>query len=150
MAEFTIGAHTYQTGIMPARTQFHCARRLLVVLSSVASLMPSRRPDALPEPDATDAEPTAADFVSTVEHMATAISRLPDADCDFVLDACLAVTKRKVGQAWAPVWNANAKRLMYDDIDMAAMIGIAARALQENAAGFLAALPSLSELIAAG
>jgi hypothetical protein len=76
---------------------------------------------------------------------------MSSADRKYILGTCLATVERKrdgeVG--WAKIWNADAGRAMYDDInyDFLLMLRIALGVFQETFARFLPA--SLSALIGA-
>lgn len=127
MADFTIGGHNYRSGRMNARLQFHVSRRLAPIFSGLS--------DAIGEDD----KPT------NIGAIAAAISSLPDADCDYVLNACLGVTQRQAsgGAAWTNVMTPGGT-IMFDDIDMVTMVKIAWEVLRDNLSGFFHAIPSLS------
>jgi hypothetical protein len=78
--------------------------------------------------------------------LAEAIAKMSDEDCNYVLGTCLNVVSRQIdgGRGWAKVWSEAAKKPMYDDIDMGAMIAIVVRVLQDALAPFFAALPRTS------
>jgi hypothetical protein len=46
---------------------------------------------------------------------------------------------------WSDIWNPRANRLMFDDIDMPAMMQIASEVLRDNLSGFFSTLPASSE-----
>jgi hypothetical protein len=127
MAEFSIGDHNYKSGRMNARQQFHVSRRLAPIFSGLA--------DAIGD----DGAPT------DLNAIATAISSLPDADCDYVLNACMGVTHRQVGggAAWGSIMTPTGA-ILFDDIDMIVMVHIAWEVLRDNLGGFFRALPSPS------
>lgn len=124
--EFELKEQTYSVGKIDARSQFHIVRRLAPVLGEIAPAAANGKlggMDALPP-------------------LANAIAKLSDADADYCLFGLLGVIKRKQpqGMGWGPVSTGNA--IMYDDIDMAAMLQLAWKALEFNMSGFFAALPS--------
>jgi hypothetical protein len=131
--EFEIAGNTYRAGKMPTFTQFHVSRRLAPVLSGLA----------------VTAGEEAANFAAFLQPIAEAVARMSDADCDFILDACLGVVQRQQGTSWAPVYVGAKQALMFDDIDMAVMLQLAAKVIQENLGGFfqggVAALKSSSQ-----
>lgn len=118
--EFEIKGERYSVSKMDAFKQFHVSRRLAPVLSGLAASAAGGK----------------TDFSAFLQPIAEAVAAMPDADCDYVLHACLAVTRRKQGDAWVPVYNAGNKALMFDDIDLAAMLTIATKAIEENLGGF--------------
>lgn len=124
--EFTLNQHTYAIGKIDARSQFHIVRRLAPVLGEIAPAAAGGKIKGL------DALPP----------LANAIAKLSDEDADYCLFNLLAAVRRKQpqGMGWGPVSTGNI--LMYDDLDMVAMLQLAWKALEHNIAGFFAALPS--------
>lgn len=126
-AEFEIAGQTYRAGKLDAFRQFHVFRRLTPVLGSMGGL-----------------NRAAENPMEALAPVAQAIAGLSDADCEYVLGTCLGVVQRRQGTTWANVWNASAKRPMFDDIDLPAMLQIAVRVAEENFGGFLADILSIS------
>lgn len=124
MAEFTISARNYRTGKMDAFTQFHVSRRLAPLFSELKEASSKGN----------------TDLGNGIEAMAKAVSAMSDADSEYILNACLNVTQRQVGEAWTPVRVSG--RLMYDDIDLAVLMQIAGRTLFENLSPFFSGLPN--------
>ena len=81
--------------------------------------------------------------------VARELAKLSDEDRLYVVGACLSVCQRQNdnGQGWAPVWNREAKRAMFKDVNenLGTMMKIVLAVLQDNLAPFLPA--SLSALI---
>lgn len=127
--DFEIDGIKYRTGKMDAFDQFHVARKLAPVIGSIGNI------SALASGDA-----------SAIIPLTGAISSLPEEDCNIILQKCLSVVSRgtesPAGTSWAPVWSTSAKRLMFDDIDMIAMVQIAGRVIQDALGNFTRALPS--------
>lgn len=123
--EFKIGENTYRAGKMNAMKQFHVARRIAPVVGSLVAL--TRGAPAMDE---------------ILQPIAEAIAKLSDGDCEYVLGACLSAVQRQSGQGWAAVWDSRVGRLMFEDIDLPAMIQIATRVLQDNLAPFFSGLQS--------
>lgn len=118
--EFEISGQTYECGKMDAFKQFHVSRRLAPVFGGLAS----------------SASKASADFSQFLQPIAEAVAHMPDADCDYVLQACLSVTRRKQESGWANVYNVQAKAMMFQDIDLGAMLQITAKVIQDNLGGF--------------
>jgi hypothetical protein len=158
MAEFTVAATTYRTKMkLNARQQFHIARRIAPVVSVIGAVIPLlqgalQQQTITPEQD--DVDNTAAQIRATAQRMADletlgrpimeALASLPDADCDYVLDLCLAVVQRMQsgngsGPMWSDIWNPRASKLMFEDIELPAMLQIAMEVLRENLMGFFSA-----------
>ena len=131
MSSFEIDGKAYQTASMPVMTQFHVMRRMAPVLGkmaqNMAGMVAAKQEIAAGEGSA----------MAAMLPLAEAVATLSDADCEFVLNACLAVTKRQEGTNWVPIWNVNAKRLQFQDINLMAMLTIAGNVLTEDLGGFL-------------
>lgn len=112
--EFTINGSDYRSGKLDAKKQFHLARRLGPVLAKLPGV------------------PESEIFAAVAEEIAD----MSDEQCDYILDTCMAVVKRQQGDAWAPVFNARAGVMQFDDIDMSAMLTIARYVIEENLASF--------------
>jgi hypothetical protein len=116
--DFEINGQQYRSGKLNARQQFHVARRLAPVLGGLA----------------TASQGNTEDFATFLQPIADAIAGMSDADCDYVLDNCLAVVKRQQGSAWANIFVNKAQ--MFEDIDMGVMLQIASKVITENLGGF--------------
>lgn len=117
--EFEIGGNTYRSGKMDTFKQFHVSRRLVPILGNVAVAVGGE-----------------ASFDDLVQPLMHGIASMTDADCDFILEACLKVVQRQQGNAWSPVYAGTNQALMFDDIDMSAMLQIAGKVIQDNLSGF--------------
>ncbi|MCX5495368.1 hypothetical protein OSH11_11670 [Kaistia dalseonensis] len=139
MAEFEVAGVQYNSRKMDAFQQFHVARKLA---PAVAPFMKAIGP-MLVASQAAETQPAA--LVESLLPLMQAISDMPADDCDFIVQSCLSVVSRKQagGGGWAPVWNKDAKVFMFDDIDMTAMLAIAAQVIRENVGSFSRALPSV-------
>lgn len=139
-SEIEVGGNAYRLNKMPVRVQFQVARRLAPVVMHMRGVLAavSTGTDAV----ATASAAVSADFLGALEPLVDAISGLPDDTVDYVLDACLAAVQRGQGQAWTPVWNVRGKVMQFDDIDLPAMMKLAAAVLQENLGSFFPAPPS--------
>jgi hypothetical protein len=132
---------------MNARQQFHCARRLGPLFGELITLAPrlmTMTPDGMSDPL------VAKSLQEAIEAFAGALAKIPDADCDYVLDRCMEVTQRLSGgnghgMVWADVWSERAHKLMFDDIDMAEMIRIASEVMRDNLSGFFSTPPTVGD-----
>ncbi|AFC85920.1 phage tail assembly chaperone [Frateuria aurantia] len=120
--QFEINGRQYQSAKMDTRKQFHVARRLAPAMGSLAAVAASGSVDNL----------------SVLSPLASAIAAMPDADCDFVLDACLAVVSLNQSGSWVQIANRSGG-LQFDEIELGEMLQIAAKVIQENLGGFLPA-----------
>lgn len=121
--EFEVNGVRYRSGKLNAKQQFHVARRLFPLLSGVGS------------------DPNVS-FDKVIGGISMGIATIPDADCDYVIDTCMSVVQRKQGESWANVYNVAARRYMFEDIDLAAMLKITAEVIREFIGPFLSSLPS--------
>lgn len=122
MADFEINGIKYQCGKMNAMTQFHVSRRLAPLLSSLTALAQGEKMEPM----------------QILASLMSEISKLSDADCEYVLYACMAVTTRDQGggRGNANVLAGDGRTVMFPDIDMLTMLTIAANVLQDNLSGF--------------
>lgn len=116
--EFEVNGQTYRAERLDAKKQFHVARRLTPVLSSL----------------------TGASDTEIFASIAEALAGMSDEQCDYIIDTCLGVCLRQQGDKWVRVYNERAKALQFDDIDLTAMLQIAQSVIQENLSGFFGAL----------
>lgn len=148
MAEFQVGDKTYRSGKLSAMTQFHMVRRLAPLLGGIGAAAAAVRgqipaapadPAASPLPSETFLQ---ADIIAMV---ADAVGKMSDQDTEYVINTCLSVCQRQQeGNVWAPVTRSG--RMMFEDIDMAQMLQITWRVLQENLSSFFNA-PQLSSIV---
>lgn len=139
MAQFTIEGQEYLSGKLNVMQQFHVSRKLMPVLGSAASIARSMAPKAIGADGEPDEQASEVALVAAIPMIAEAIAKLTDADCDFVIFTCMSVVQRKVQQSgsWAAVTSQSARRFMYDDITLPAMMQIVWHVLQENIGNFL-------------
>lgn len=126
--EFSHGGHTYRANKLPAMKQFHILRRLAPILSDMAGLAV--------KPGSADSR----DIAAGLEPLARGIGTMSDQDAEYVLMGCMEAVERKQGAGgWAGLTSGG--KLMFEDVDMTAMLHIAWQVLQHNLSGFFAGLP---------
>jgi hypothetical protein len=138
---FEVEGHTYSlAGRLDARRQFHVVRRLGPIAGALADVVKNFGQFR----DFKSAIETAS--VRAIEPVLVEIARMPEDDVDYVLGACLSVVRRQVpgGQGWAPVLAQDGRSMMFVDLNMAAMLQLVWRVLEENLAGFFGTSPSSS------
>lgn len=118
MIDFQIGEQQYRADALDAFTQLHIGRRLSPWLAAMA------------ESDGSQAQILAV------------LGQAPQADIDYVLRAVLGVVKRKNGAVWAPIYHAEAGRLMFEDISGIELLDIAAGVVQDFLGPFFLGLVS--------
>lgn len=135
--EFRVGEHLYRTRQkLNARQQFHVARRMAPLIGQFVALGPML--NAALSAETMDQ----ATIEALILSLSGALSRMEDAECDYVLDHCLGVVQRSSGNGggpvWSDIWNARANALQFQDIELPAMLQITAEVLQENLSSFFA------------
>ena len=110
--DLTIGARTFTTGKLDAFKQLHVARRLMPVLTQMSGGLA----DSLPK-------------------MAEALATMSDSDVDYIIGACLKVTRLHQPSGLAPLVNGHGQ-LMFQDLELDALIQIASAVIRENLGGF--------------
>jgi hypothetical protein len=133
-----INGTTYQISRLTPKKAFHVARRLApflgAVLPHLRQLFEKDEDGKTPEPSTflergTELLPAVADI----------IAKMPNEDCDFIIDTCLSVVSVKQERGYAQVM-ANGV-LMFDYIDMKVMIQLTAEVVKVNLADFFPTSP---------
>lgn len=119
MIEFEINGASYRAQQMDAMKQFHVVRRLAPLMGEFAGLK--------------SAEPEKA-----FEAIASAVSKMSDADADYVIGTCLDSVERQAGNQWGKIRVSG--RLMYADLPLPDMLQIVWQVLQGNLGSFFPAL----------
>lgn len=137
--EFKHGQHTYRAGKLPAMTQLHVTRRLAPFLSALMGALPGGQAQALlkaAKETAPAAEADAAQLgMAAMGPLLDAVGSMPDEQVDYVIKACLSVVERKdASGGWAQVMSSGG--LMFEDLDMVALLSITRHVLQRDLAGF--------------
>ena len=128
MTEFEINGVQYRAQTMDARRQFHVARRLSAVLAPSADAI-----NGVKDSDSKGA------FIAAVNSFVDAVSKLPDDQLDYVIDACLDTVSRKDGTQWSPIRRGGA--MMYD-LDLYTQGAIVYHVVKGALDGFFASLPA--------
>lgn len=126
MIEFEVKGIKYRADAMSARVQFHVVRRLAKIFEGVAALFGGDKGDA-----------NAAQMGAA---LLDSFGSLPDADADYVIDACLDTVKRDMGQGlgWADLRKSGAQ--MYP-LSLYELGGVLFYVLRGNLDNFFAELP---------
>ena len=114
--QFTIKDKTFDSGRLNAFQQLHVVRRLATVTERLVALAGS-----------------AGDPEAFLGPLARTVGELPDADVDYILNACLDVTQIRQDTGG----------LVMFPLDLTMLLGIAAHVLKDNLSGFFADLPSV-------
>lgn len=124
--EFEVNGITYRASKLDAMKQFHIVRRLAPILAEISSAFKGETMEAL-------------------SSMADALARLDDKDANMILFGLLNAVERKElhGVGYSKITTAN-ETLMYQDIDLPAMLQIAYKSGVYNFQDFFQKLPSIS------
>jgi len=121
MHEFEVNGITYRCKKLTAFQQFHIARRLTPLLLALAGAG------------------------EKVNNFAAALAGMSDSDGEYVISVCLSAVERfnTEHKNWAAVWNASANRAMFVDLnDLAALLPIVVKVIEDNLGNFWSALPT--------
>ncbi len=137
MAEHEINGIAYRVAPINAMTQFKVAKRLMPVIGPVLqAATPVIKGGGLSQVDA---------LASLFEPLSDAVSRLSDADADYIIATCLAAVTRQDGQGWVTIWNQRAGCPQYQDISLPVMLQLVAFVIMDQLEGFFpSGLPSSS------
>lgn len=142
--DFEVAGRSYRSSKMDAISQLHVMRKLAPLFTAVGSL--ASLTEIVQSVKGGDGA-AAISPMAAVDGIAKALSGMSDTDFDAVMSRCLSVVSVQVGSAgYAPVWSADAKRLMFADIDWIAVIQIVANVIKDNLGNFSSALPSGSNV----
>jgi hypothetical protein len=131
--ELDIDAKKYRTGRLTAFQQFHIARKLAPALFALgkAAMKDEGQLSSMKDFDVLLA------FGPLVE----VISKMSEADTEYVLNVCLSTCQRQEGNAWAAVYTIG-QRLMFEDIGLQAMLQLTVAVIRENLGNFFPAPPA--------
>lgn len=146
MSEVTIRGRVYRFGKMDPKTQFHVARRLGPIIGALASqagegqFAPITTDEGGGNPLMNSLSADPAKALAGLSDVLEQLANLDDAPLDYIFEKTLAVTERKNGENWAKVAASNGS-LMFEDIDMRAMLELAWGAIQANLKDFFSENP---------
>lgn len=129
-----INGFNFRVGKLNAMVQLHVARRVLPIMGALVGLMQSGAAEAITAENALPA-------------MAEQIAGMPDADVDYVVQACLRVVQRENDKGgWSAVMTPSGQ-LMFEEIDMMVMLQLVGAVVKENLGGFFSGIgPSSQEV----
>lgn len=132
--EFEIAGQRYRAEKLDAFKQLHVSRK-------IAPIVPKLLPMFLKFAGNADSlKDDLAGMAEAFEPLAQALADMPDADCEYVFNACLGVVMRNQQGNWTPIWSQSAKSLMFDDIDLGQMTQIAVKVIWDSLGGFIKGL----------
>lgn len=132
MNTLTVAGINYRIGKLDALKQFHVGRRLgplLAVMGISAHALMKNMHNSL------------EDFLPIMPAVMDMMARMGDDEANYIILTCLGVVQREVesgANKWANM-TANGQ-LMFQDVDLAAMLRIVAEVVRDNLGGFLKGL----------
>lgn len=152
--DLELSGETYRTGKLDCFKQLHVSRKIAPVILALGvgakSLADLRKSVGLVGADeAPSASPEVAEVEQTVamdillpaiQPLVNALSKMPEEDLDYVLNACLHVCERKQTGGWQKVRINN--RMVFEDVDMPVMMQLTIAVIKENIGGFFQGPPT--------
>lgn len=126
---FECGGHTYSIGKLDAMTQFHVARRIAPLMSSVLLSLALLRGGAGQD-----------EMLMAATPGLNVLSQMTDEQSEYVIGACMSCVKRAVGDRWAPVTSTGSTRMMFEDLDVMVLLQLTAEVIKTNLGSFLQGL----------
>lgn len=138
-ARCEIGGRSFNLNKINAINQFHIVRRIAPMLTGMISMLGSiagKKGKELSQ------EEQVVQFAALSEPIMTALSKLSDADSEYVLYRLLASVEvqQKEHNIWAKVATAD-NGIMMQDIEFPVLMQLATKALMFNIKGFFSLLP---------
>lgn len=132
MAEFKVGPNTYRSGKLDCFDQWNVFRRISPLWQSLFTAIAEARQKGI-KLDNLDF----AAVASNLRPIADAVAKMTDADSDYVMKKCMSVAHRQdpSTRTWMPLLAPHGA-LMFQDIDMMAMLRVSIETMQENLGGF--------------
>jgi hypothetical protein len=137
VAEFTVAGVNYRSAKLNAIQQLRVVKRLMPLFAIIQGA------------DLKGAMQGSDDALQTlIGPLTTAVASIPDDHTEDILALCLGVCTREQanGLGWSQVWNVQAKRPMFDDIDLVQMMSIVGHVLVDSVGDFSHALSRMSPL----
>lgn len=131
--DFEIEGKEFRADKLDAFKQFHVSRKLAPIIPTLIPVFVKIAKDGAEVKDLSAYGELLAPF-------ADGLSAMTNEDSEYVLSVCLSVTKRKVGDNWAPVWSNSGKVLMFDDMNLGDMIQIVLKVVQDSLGNFIRGL----------
>lgn len=141
--QYEIGGVKFMSSKLNGFQQLHVIRKLGPIFAKIGPAFMMTPPAVTTNPDGTTttAPNTMASLFDNIGVMGPALealSEMSEADCNYVIERCLAVTKRyQETVGWVNIWNEKAHRLQFEDIDnLDTMMTITIKVLGDNLTSF--------------
>ncbi len=151
MIEFEINGLKFRAGKLDVFKQLHVSRKVAPVLPKLMPVFLEFAKSAqtaaavvYPTGTAPAGGVDLAAMASAVEPLAKVLAEMPDADVEYVVNACLSVVAINQANNWANVL-APSGIVMFDAVDMPVTVQLVAKVIQDSLgpflSGFLAKVP---------
>ncbi|EOU2324470.1 TPA: hypothetical protein PXM11_001870 [Yersinia enterocolitica] len=117
--EFTIKGIEYRSKKLDVFAQLKVSRKLLPLLAGILK----------------DLRSGTVTIETALPSIAQSLSDISEEDCNAIIHPCLSMVSRKHGSAYNPIFTNSA--LMFDDIDLMAMLQIVGRVVGDSMGNFL-------------
>lgn len=139
--DFDIGGKTFRLNKIDAFKQFHIVRRISPLLADLLPAMSEiQKMNKKGEGEVSEAQKF-DEFAKIVTPLMNGLAKLSDEDSNRVLFGLLASVEVQVSAAGGYAKVANDSMLMYQDLELPALLQIAGRAFMYNLSSFFGALP---------
>src|SRR5262252_4128935 len=137
MQEVEIDGRKYRTGRLTAFEQFHLTRKLMPILSGMGETFSQiGLGTAGTAPNGSDTMPP--QFWNALQPVSQAIADMSKDDSEFILKTCLKAVTVFNGSTYVNVTTPTGD-LMFEDIDMMAMLQLSFAVIQDNLGNFFPA-----------
>jgi hypothetical protein len=133
MIEFEIDGHKYRAEKLDAMKQWHVSRKL-------APLIPVMLPAFLAMKDLENPEEDLMGLANMLQPLADGFASMSDESSEYLINTCMVVVQRQVGNTWGRVWDAPSKTSTFPDIDMLVMVKIVIKVIQDSLGSFISGL----------
>jgi len=133
MTEFEINEQTYRIGKLNAFVQFHISRRIAPIIPTLIPIFVKISKDGSVTKDVSG-------LAEVMTPFAEGIAQMSDESSEYVLSHCLSIVQRKHNGNWTPVWSAQNKVCMFEDMDLGVLIQVTMKVIQDSLAPFISGL----------
>jgi hypothetical protein len=117
----------YRIGALNAFQQLHIVRKISPLVKSLVPAFAAMDKDRV----------SVEDVIEHLDPITRELSTLDDSTVEYVLNTALSVVQRNQDGNWHPVWSADARAFMYDDMDMALGLKLTYDVVQDQLGPFI-------------
>lgn len=131
MTEVTIGGESYRLEKLTTFEQFHLSRK-------IAPLMPPLVPVFMQ----LDENVSVDKLMEVMAPLTEELANMDDKAAEYVMATALGAVRKQQGDKWMPVWNKDAKTLMFTDMDLGTAMELVYRVVADSLGPFIQGLLS--------